>query len=73
MALYCCFKMSTNRSTRFHDSEEFSDCKIICGSYHFNVHKIILSVQSEYFRAALKRSTFKVRNTFTPTNKQTHR
>lgn len=71
MALYRCFKMPTNRSTRFHISEEFSDCKIICGPYHFNVHKIILSVQSDYFRAALKRGTFKVRNALTLTYKQT--
>ena len=47
-------------SYRLHESEEFSDCKLICGPYHFNLHRVILASQSDYFRAAFKQGTFKV-------------
>ena len=32
---------------RLHQSEEFSDCKLICGPYNFNLHKVILASQSD--------------------------
>ena len=41
-------------------SEEHSDCTIICGPYHFKVHKLAIGAQSEYFRIALKANTFQV-------------
>jgi len=45
---------------RLRESEELSDCKLICGPYHFNLHKVILASQSDYFKAAFKQGTFKV-------------
>lgn len=45
---------------RLHQSEEFSDCKLICGPYNFNLHKVILASQSDYFRTAFKQGTFEV-------------
>ena len=41
-------------------SEEHSDCTIICGPYHFKVHKLAIGAHSEYFRAAMKADTFQV-------------
>lgn len=41
-------------------SEEHSDCTIICGPYHFKVHKLVIGAHSEYFGTALKADTFKV-------------
>lgn len=57
MLLYLPFQ--TDFTTRLHESEAFSDCKVICGPYHFNTHKTILCSQSEYFLKALKSGTFK--------------
>ena len=42
------------------DSEELSDCQLICGPYHFNLHKVVLASHSDYFRIAFKTGTFKV-------------
>ncbi|GAB7331570.1 hypothetical protein MBLNU13_g02952t3 [Cladosporium sp. NU13] len=39
-------------------SEEHSDCTIICGPYHFKVHKLAIGVHSEYFRTVMKADTF---------------
>jgi len=47
--------------SRARDSEEYSDCKLICGTHEFKLHKIILMTQSEYFRSAFKKGAFKVR------------
>ena len=52
--------MTDSSRTRLHQSEEFSDCKLICGPYHFNLHKVILASKSDYFKAAFKHGTFKV-------------
>lgn len=41
-------------------SQEFSDLKIQCGKYSFSVHKPIVCAQSEYFRVACRKGTFKV-------------
>ena len=41
-------------------SEEYSDCTIICGPYHFKVHKLVIGAHSGYFRTALKADTFQV-------------
>jgi hypothetical protein len=41
-------------------TEEDSDCTIVCGPYHFKVHKILIGSHSEYFRTALKANNFKV-------------
>lgn len=49
----------TDRCHRLHESEEYSDCKIICGQYQFNVHKLVLASQSEYFKTAFKKDSFK--------------
>jgi len=38
-----------------------ADCKIICGPYVANVHKMVLIGHSDWFRAVLKPRTFKVR------------
>jgi hypothetical protein len=46
--------------SRLHQSEEFSDCKLICGPYHFNLHKVILASQTDYFKAAFRQGAFKV-------------
>jgi len=40
--------------------EEHSDCKLICGPHEFKLHKIVLMLQSGYFRNAFKKGTFKV-------------
>jgi hypothetical protein len=50
----------TNHRSRLRDTEEHSDCKVICGPYHYNLHKTVLVAQSEYSRAALKPGNFKV-------------
>jgi hypothetical protein len=50
----------TNHRPSLHDTEEHSDCKVICGPYRYNIHKTVLVAQSEYFRAALKPGNFKV-------------
>ncbi|KAM0708098.1 hypothetical protein Q7P35_004747 [Cladosporium inversicolor] len=44
---------------KLHQSEEFSDCTLICGPCYFNLHKVILASQSDYFRAAFKHGAFK--------------
>ena len=49
-----------NFSPRYSKSEEHSDCTIICGPYHFKVHKLVIGAHSEYFRTALKANTFQV-------------
>jgi hypothetical protein len=45
---------------RLRETEQFSDYKVVCGPYQFNLHKAVLSSQSEYFRVALKSGTFKL-------------
>jgi len=45
---------------RVHDAGDFSDCKIVCGWYEANVHKVVLGTQSDYFKTAFKKGTFKV-------------
>jgi hypothetical protein len=49
----------TNHRSRLRNTEEHSDCKVICGPYQYNLHKAVLVGQSEYFRAALKPGNFK--------------
>lgn len=56
----CAFASNTDLFTRLHQSQEFSDCKIVCGPYHFNLHKVILASHSDYFKTAFKTGTFKV-------------
>ncbi|KAL1586300.1 hypothetical protein WHR41_05568 [Cladosporium halotolerans] len=45
--------------SQVHESEQHSDCTIVCGPYHFKVHKVILAIQSKYFKTAFKNGTFK--------------
>jgi len=52
------FKLTVPSSYKY---GEFSDCKIICGSYEFDVHKVIICGHSDYFKISLKQNTFKVR------------
>lgn len=42
-----------------HDSEQFSDCTIVCGPCQFKAHKFLLSTHSEYFSKAFQIDTFK--------------
>ena len=53
--------LEANIVSRARVSEEYSDCKLICGTDEFKLHKIILITQSEYFRSAFKKGAFKVR------------
>ncbi|GAB7362809.1 hypothetical protein MBLNU230_g3112t1 [Neophaeotheca triangularis] len=39
-------------------SGEHSDLKVICGPYHFRVHKAVLCCQSDFFKAACKDGRF---------------
>ncbi|EGP89005.1 uncharacterized protein MYCGRDRAFT_17373, partial [Zymoseptoria tritici IPO323] len=39
--------------SRYLASSQLSDFKIICGAHVFNVHKIILAAQSDYFEAVI--------------------
>lgn len=47
--------------TSLRESEELSNCKSMCGPYHFNLHEAVLASHSDYFRTAFKTGTFKVR------------
>lgn len=51
----------TDCMLRLYKTSEGSDCKIICGSYTFDAHRVVLRSQSEFFKTALKSGTFKVR------------
>ena len=53
-------RIKADPDTRLRDSEELSDCTLICGPYHFNLHKFALASQSDYFKTAFKKGTFKV-------------
>lgn len=55
----CVFTSNAELFGRLHQSEEFSDCKVICGPYHFKLHKVILASHSDYFKTAFKTGTFK--------------
>jgi hypothetical protein len=50
----------TDLATRLANSEAFSDCKVNCGTYSFNLHKTVLGSQSDYFLKAFDNETFKV-------------
>ena len=53
--------LEANIVSRARVSEEYSDCKLICGTHEFKLHKIILATQSDYFESAFKKGAFKVR------------
>ena len=55
------FPAMPNRMNRIYEFGNHADFTIICGHYHFKVHKAVITAQLEYFKAAFKANTFKVR------------